>query len=153
MKIKLFPIIIISLWLSSCSKDYLDKIDYFVFGDAYGFCLGDCANFFMMKDGRIHSDNNLAYNNGTPIEFHEEPLPAEKYVLAKKLIDDFPKYLVNNPDKTFGCPDCADQGGIHIEIMENGQITKWHFDTNIASLPSQVQDYVQEIKTVLAQLR
>ncbi len=152
MKIKFLIIIFVFIFLSSCSKEDLGNIDYFAFGDAYGFCQGDCANFFMMKDSRLYPDNVASYN-GTSLEFSGEALSVEKYDIAKKLIDNFPKYLIDNPDKTFGCPDCADQGGIHIEIQENGKITKWHFDTNIASLPAQIQDYVQEIKTVLVQLR
>jgi uncharacterized protein YlaI len=153
MKINLLSTSMAFLFLLfGCTRDDLDNIDYFVFGDAHGFCQGDCASFYMMKDGRIYPDN-VAYYNGTSPEFHEESLPGEKYVLAEKLIDDFPKYLINNPGRTFGCPDCADQGGIHIELMEDGRIKKWHFDTNTASLPSQVRDYVEEVKMVLSELK
>ena len=152
MKIKIISLILLILFFSSCTKDNLDDIDYFAFGKAYGFCLENCATFFIIKDGNIYPDEMNRYLKDTLI-FKSESLPVEKYYLAKKLIDRFPTYLTNNPDKTFGCPDCADQGGIHIEIKEMGQIKRWHFDTNVSNLPVKIQDYVQEISNVIDQLK
>jgi hypothetical protein len=105
----------------------------------------------MIKDDKIYPDD-MDYYTGS-LKFKSEALPVEKYNLAIKLIDDFPTYLTDNPDKTFGCPDCLDQGGIHIEIKENGKIKKWHFDKNISILPAQIQDYVKEISVVIEQLK
>ena len=149
-KIKV-PLIIFMMLLLSCEKDNLEDLEYFAFGDAYGFCNGNCANFFMIRDNNVYPDDMDRYDD--PMIFKSVALPAEKYYLAKKLINNFPSYLIDNPDKTFGCPDCADQGGIHIEIKENGQIKKWHFDTNISNLPSRIQDYVKEVSDVINQLK
>ena len=151
MKKNIATILVLLVLLFSCTKDNLENIEYFSFGDAHGFCLENCANFFMLKDDNVYPDDMNRYLE--PMKFKSEPLPVEKYYLARKLIDNFPAYLRNNPGKTFGCPDCADQGGIHVEIKENGQITRWHFDTNISNLPSRIQDYVQEISDVIEQLK
>jgi hypothetical protein len=152
MRNKIVPLIGLLLFLSFCTKDKLDNLDYFAFGDAYGLCQGNCANFFIIKDGDIYPDD-MDYYFESSLKFKSDALPVEKYDLANKLIDSFPTYLIDNPNKTFGCPDCVDQGGIHIEIKEKGQIKRWHFDTTISSLPCEIQDYVQEIAVVLEQLK
>lgn len=152
MKTIIVPFVLILIFSSSCTKEDLNDIDYFSFGSAQGFCQGNCADFFMIKDGAVYPDD-IDYYSGSSLKFKSEPLPAEKYKLAKKLIDDFPSYLIKNPDSTFGCPDCADQGGIHIEIMEKGQIKRWHFDTVISSLPAGIREYVQEVSEVIGELR
>jgi len=152
MKIKIIPPIVLLLFLSSCTKESLDHPDYFAFGNAFGMCQGNCANFFLMKDKSIYPDE-MDYYSGTSLKFKSEVLPEEKYNLAKELIENFPDYLLKNPDKTFGCPDCADQGGIHIEIKENGKIMRWHFDTIISNLPAIIQEYVQEISNVIEELK
>ena len=143
--------IILLIFLSSCTKEGLDDVDYFAFGSAYGFCQGDCANFFIIRDDMIYPDD-MDYYIETSMKFKSVALPAEKYNLAKNLMDRFPAYLTDRPDQTYGCPDCADQGGIHIEIKEKGRVMRWHFDTTIANLPPAIREYVQEISNVIAQL-
>lgn len=152
MKLILYPLITILLLLSSCQKDGLDSIEYFAFGNAYGMCQGNCTNFFLVKDNSVYPDD-MDYYAGSSLKFKTEALPDEKYIRAKELIENFPGYLSKNPGKTFGCPDCADQGGIHIEIKENRQIKTWHFDTNISSLPPEIREYVKEISNVIEELK
>ncbi len=152
MKIKSILIIISFLFISSCTRESLDNPEYFSFGEAYGFCQGNCATFFQIKDNMIYPDDIDRYVD-TNLKFKTEALGADKYNLAKQLIENFPSYLTNNPDQTFGCPDCADQGGIHIEIKEDGQIKRWHFDTKISLLPAAIRDYVQEVSAVIGALK
>jgi hypothetical protein len=152
MKIKIAPLLVLLFFLSSCAKENLGDPDYFAFGNAYGMCLGNCANFFLIKDKSIFPDDMDNYM-GMSLKFKSEILPDEKYILAQKLIENFPEYLIKNPDKTFGCPDCADQGGIHIEIQDKGVIKRWHFDTTNSNLPAEIRDYVKEISAVIEQLK
>ncbi len=152
MKNLIVTSIILITFLSSCTKEGLDDIDYFAFGSAYGFCQGDCANFFIIRDDKIYPDD-MDYYNELSLKFKSVSMSPEKYNMAKKLVDRFPAYLTNHPDETFGCPDCADQGGIHLEIKEKGRIIRWHFDTTISNLPASIQDYVREISTVIGQLK
>jgi hypothetical protein len=152
MKNRLAPVIIFLLFIISCSKDNLDNLDYFAFGNAFGMCQGNCATFFLIKDKSIYPDD-MDYYLGNLLKFKSEVLPDEKYNLAQELIDNFPDYLIKNPNKTFGCPDCADQGGIHIEIQEKGVIKRWHFDTTISNLPAEIQDYVQGISNLIEKLK
>lgn len=148
----LFALIILALSIISCSKDDLDDPDYFIFGDSYGECLGNCANFFLIKDNRIFPDSTVNYYIA-PLTFKKIALQKEKYDLAKKVLEDFPRYLSENPDKTFGCPDCHDQGGLHFELCKNGTVKKWHIDTDTDQLPVQIQSYIEEVKSVIQQLK
>lgn len=152
MKIKIASFLVMLLFLSSCSEDNLDNLDYFAFGNSFGMCQGNCATFFLIKDKSIYPDD-MDFYTGSSLKFKAEVLSNEKYDLAQELIENFPDYLIINPDKTFGCPDCADQGGIHIEIQEDGVIKRWHFDTTISNLPTEIQDYVQEISNVIEELK
>jgi len=152
MKMKLLLIAITISLFSFCSKEKSLDFDYFVFGTAHGECLGNCARFFQIKDNKLYADDMNYYSN-SDLKFLNEPLPAEKYNLAKKLTEDFPDYLKNNPNRTFGCPDCADQGGIHFEIKNNDRIEYWHIDTDVDNQPAEIKEYIQEMLLILEQLQ
>ncbi|MCX6334918.1 MAG: hypothetical protein NT092_11550 [Bacteroidia bacterium] len=152
MKLKYIITLGLIFFVSFCKKDDPLDIDYFAFGTAYGECLGNCANFFMIKDNNLYADD-MDYYSGSTLKFQNEPLPVEKYNLAKQLLDDFPGYLEDNPNVSFGCPDCADQGGIHIEIKEDGVVKSWHIDTFVTNQPDKIRDYIQEMLDVLEQLK
>lgn len=109
MKTKISAIIATLLILFSCTKDNLDNLDYFAFGNAYGMCQENCTTFFLIKDKNLYPDD-MDYYLGTSLKFKSDVLPKEKYDLARGLIENFPDYLIKKPNKTFGCPDCVDQG-------------------------------------------
>jgi hypothetical protein len=152
VKSKILPVsIILFVLLFSCEKNDLSDIEYFAFGTAYGMCYGNCANFFLIKDNNLYPDN-MTYFISDSLIFSNVALPGEKYDIASKLIKDFPEYLERNPDLTFGCPDCHDQGGIHIKIIEKGQPKWWHIDTDIIQQPDEIKPYVKEILDVIGRL-
>ncbi len=152
MKVKLLPLILMISLLSFCTKDDTAGPEYFAFGTAYGFCAGNCANFFIIRDGSLYPDE-MDYYYGSDLKFRRDPLSKDKYELAKKLVDYFPQFLKKNPNKTFGCPDCADQGGIHIERKVNGEVQAWHIDTNSDSQPDEIREYIQEMTGIIQQLK
>lgn len=136
--------------ITSCSK-YDGTGDYLAFGSAAGMCAGNCARFFMIKNNNLYPDDMDFYNT-TRLVFSDIPLAAEKYEIAKVLKDEFPEYLRRDPGRTFGCPDCYDQGGIHIEFRENGKTKTWHIDTNTEAQPEEIRSYIMKIIQVLGQL-
>lgn len=151
MKIKLIPLFGLLLLLSFCKKDEALQADSFVFGSAYGFCVGDCATFFLIESNKLYPDSIEKYYNDF-LRFKKNPLSDDNYILAKTLMNNFPKYLGDNPNKTFGCPDCADQGGIHIQVTNDGETKTWHLDTDISNLPAEIRNYVQNVKAIIQQL-
>jgi hypothetical protein len=144
-------IVIISLLACSCEKDnQLSGNDYFIFGTAHGECIGNCAIFYKITEDKLYIDD-MDYL--AEFVFLPEPLSYEKYLLTIGLVEDMPEYLSENPDETFGCPDCADQGGIHIEYRKNGVTHFWHIDTDVSQQPIEIREYVVELLSVMESLQ
>jgi hypothetical protein len=138
----------------SCKKDKDEKVavDLLSFGTAYGYCIGDCAFFFRLEGENIYPDSSTRYTGEGSIVFSSNPLSNDKYLLAKELKDNFPVYLLNNDGKTFGCPDCTDQGGFHIEVKENSISKFWHIDTDSNKQPAEIRSYMERMRVILSQL-
>ncbi len=137
----------------SCKKDNQtpsEPYDTFIFGTTYGFCFDHCTKLFSISNGQLFpGETNLA---SEPFKFKTTPLSNDKYSIAKQLIDSFPSYLKSNPNKTFGCPDCVDQGAIHIKITKNGIKQYWRIDPDVNTQPSEIRPYIQQLITTLRQL-
>ncbi len=63
------------------------------------------------------------------LRFSDEPLSAEDYLLVQDLAQDIPQELLDSSTDVYGCPDCADGGGIYLEITVDSEVRKWQFDT------------------------
>ena len=141
------------LTFNSCTEDHLASpgTDCFIFGNAYGFCAGDCAHLYQVRNNRLYADNiqSLYYD---PVVFLNTPLPDSSYQMAKDLQEEMPLYLTAHPDTTIGCPDCHDQGLIYIEVRQNGVINKWQLDTDTNALPAEIRNYAQKISEILLRL-
>ena len=122
----------------------------FSFGMSRGFCVGECAKFYSVTNEQIFPDDMQQIQK--PLLFKTTALGDEKYLIAKSLIDSFPAFLTNNPDSTFGCPDCHDQGAIYLEVKENGVINYWNIDTDENKQPAEIKAYMRQLFAVLNQL-
>ena len=147
--------LLLPLLASTCEKEKteaaLPEIESISFGTAYCFCTTNCVKSFLIQNQQLFADDMDKCND--PKQYQTVPMPNDKYLLAKPLIDKFPAYLQSNPNKTIGCPDCLDQGGINIEIKEkNGTVKFWHIDTNVSSQPIEIREYIQQLINVLGQL-
>lgn len=111
MKPVLLVLMLGMMMFGSCNKsnDLFDpsSVEHFSFGTSYGMCIGDCAKLFAIANGQLFPDTLSTHYTGT-VGFSSKPLADAKYQLAKELLDNFPVYLYNYADTTFGCPDCAD---------------------------------------------
>lgn len=149
---KYYTILFAMLLLAGCKKETTDDSGepYFIFGKAYGECGGNCATFFNIQGDKLYADD-MQYYTGT-FAFQSSALPNSKYETANVLRDSFPSYLASNPNKTFGCPDCHDQGGIYIKRCVNGQNQYWNIDTDTAEQPIEIRAYVQQVFAVIDSL-
>ncbi len=136
----------------SCDKSNSGTINSLSFGTAHGMCAGDCAIFFKIEGDKIYPDSSLRYSDFGSLVFAATPLSNEKYLLAKELKDSFPVYLLKNVNQTIGCPDCADQGGIHIEVRQNETVKFWHIDTDTSKQPVEIRRYIERLRTIISQL-
>jgi len=72
-------------------------------------------------------------------------LSEEKFDLVKNLIHAIPSELIILNDSTFGCPDCADQGGINIVYNKNGSIKQWKADQDNIRNPEFLHEFRDQI--------
>ena len=146
------------LAFTSCKKETIQllkkgtnqPVSSFSFGVSHGYCIGECAKFYSIVEGQVFPDD--MHRLQQPLLFKPEALSNEKYLIAKDLVDSFPAYLINNPDTTFGCPDCHDQGAIYLELKSDEGVQYWNIDMDEKGQPSEIRDYVQQLIVVLSQL-
>jgi len=129
---------------------------HFIFGTYHGFCMGDCAELYKIENDALFADTtDRFYPFSEPygtIEFQDTPLSTERYTVAVELLAAIPDELLNSEEQTFGCPDCADQGGIYIEIKDGADVQAWNIDISEDNLPEFLVPFVQQIKAVLGEL-
>jgi hypothetical protein len=149
MKKLAFVIVVLSMFISCKKAETTGK--YFAFGSAYNFSIGDHATFYLLKNCNLYPDNMERYTN-QKMNFKDDKLSKDKYKLAKKLQDEIPNFLKERPSEYFGCPDCADQGGYHIEIGDNKSVRTFHIDTDVSKQPTEIREFVASLKSVLEEL-
>ncbi|HVX52717.1 MAG TPA: hypothetical protein VHB48_21325 [Chitinophagaceae bacterium] len=120
----------------------------FSFGTAYNNCAGDCAKFYTIANGQLYADNMQRFTNN--LTFAGMPLPNNKYLLDEQLLDEFPAYLLNNPDTTFGCPDCTDGGLAYITLKQNGTAHTWLID--LQRLQPELAGYIAKMQEIMDEL-
>ena len=148
---KLLIISFLTILASTCNKSKLSGADEIVFGSSHGFCMGDCVQMFKLSKGNLYADNmNKLEETYT---FSDETLPSEKERIAESLAEQMPAFLMENPNQRFGCPDCADQGALHLQVMKDDTVISWTFDANIASNPKEVRPFVTALRDAVEALK
>jgi hypothetical protein len=147
-------VLIILFSVFSCEdKGFVKPIvpDSFSFGFAAGYCSGDCAKFFLIQDGKLYADNMTQYSGydyGT-LAFQASPQPDSIYQAASQLLDNFPQYLMNHLNKSFGCPNCSDQGQFDLTMNIAGNTIYWNIDTIENNVPQEIRSYVERLGSFL----
>ncbi len=124
--------------------------DTFIFGTDGGSRPGNYT-YFKIENEKVYRNKAFAPGQET-ILFDSNPLPDDKSLLAKELKESFPGYLLNHPNQTFGCPNCADQGAIHIEMEHNGTLNSWDIDTDVNQQPAEIRPYIKRLLRIVPQL-
>ena len=108
--------------------------EYFIFGTAYGMCIGDCAKIFQLEGQNLFPDDGLERMiHKDDVPFQTTSLPAEKVAIAAELSQQFPLALLDEANGQVGCPDCRDQGTTFIKIKTaDGQVRFWFIDPDEA---------------------
>lgn len=151
---RLLTIFLLGLFTVSCNglTDYSNKqTDYLIFGNFYGMCVGDdCVANFKLTDGDLYKDANDSYAGMGNFLFKK--LSADKSEIAEDLYKKVPAKLLSSKSQTFGCPDCVDQGGIYIEISQDGNVKEWKIDQDKDNIPSYLHDFVDEVNARIQDL-
>ena len=142
--------------ISGCEKDTElvkpDSDDYLVFGWFYGECWGpDCVKVYKIQDGKLYRDI-YDENNFWNITFDDTPMSDEKYEIAKVMLEEFPDQILDETKDTFGCPDCGDWGGMHLQLAQGDLNMTWRIDLQDNDLPEYLIPYKNRMLEVVEQL-
>jgi hypothetical protein len=129
----------------------LGDSSYVIFGTYYGFCENDCAQYYKLTDGALYEDKNRNPPFENP-DFSFIKLDDDKFQVAKILAENFPSNLYSE-DTIVGCPDCADGGGIYIEVKTQTGKQHWFIDTNTSQIPEYLHDFVADVQETIKELR
>ena len=133
--------------LLSCSNDddgiTINEQNFLIFCHFYGECFGeDCVETFKLTDTKLFEDTIDDYL-GQDLAFVE--LENDKFEQVKGLDDFFPNQLLTGFDTVFGCPDCADGGGLFIQYSENGNVKSWRIDQDKDNVPSYLHNFIDKV--------
>ena len=145
-KLTLIALLFITVLNYNCSSDdsiHIDKNDYLIFGHFYGMCVGDgCVLTYKLTDDTLYEDINHNYL-GTDLNF--KALDNNTFEQVKDLANYVPSELLNETESVFGCPDCADQGGLFIEISKNGVVKSWRIDQYKNNVPAYLYTFMDQV--------
>lgn len=148
-RILISAVVISLLIFVSCNKECnceKNEMDYLIFGHFNGECIGeDCIEIFKLTSDKLMEDSNDNYPGQQNYNGNFSDLGSSKYELVKDLPDYFPAELWNEDNKAFGCPDCADQGGLYIEYSKNGIIKHWTIDQSKNEVPEYLYSFMDEV--------
>ena len=143
---KLLLIVTTVVFLFSCKDDDgmgIYNQDFLIFGHFYGLCSGEgCVETFKLTSKNLSEDTIDDYM-GRDLNF--VPLEDQKFELVKDLIDSFPNQLLYEKKTVFGCPDCADGGGLFIQYSKNGKIKSWRIDQTKKNVPNYLHDFMDKV--------
>lgn len=146
----LIVLVVIFFAISSCNSDDtpIKGIDYLIFGHFYGMCQGEeCVETYKITDDQIFEDTNDEY---FATKFNFQELNHDIFDDLKDLKDAIPKQLLTDKTKTFGCPDCADGGGLLIQIAKDGIVYTWKIDQTKTNVPVYLHDFMDAVNAKIA---
>jgi len=131
----------------SCNKDddniTINEQNFLIFGHFYGECFGEgCVETYKLTDVKLYEDIVDDYS-GQNLDFVE--LDNEQFELVNDLADFFPTQLLNESDTIFGCPDCADGGGLFIQYSYNGVLKSWRIDQVQNNVPTYLHNFIDQV--------
>lgn len=153
-----FLVVIISLIItSSCdSGDDLSPLSNreIIFGHFYGECQGEaCIEIFKLNDFELLEDTSDHYLFEDVFQSGNYYKHEDRYFdIARPLLDIIPSELYTEKPGVYGCPDCGDWGGIHIQIEVDGRIKNFRFDQIIDQNPKYIRNFLQEINLVIREI-
>ena len=119
-----------------------------IFGHFFGECGGErCLETYMLQGDSLFEDLNDSFDRS----FNFSPLSAELFNQVSDLRTFIPDELNELDGQTFGCPDCADQGGIFLQLVDqDDKVFTIDQDTN--GLPEYLQIFAGQVNDRIALL-
>ena len=146
---KALTLLIAVAMTTSCNKDCitLNEQNYLVFGHFYGMCAGEgCVEIYKLTNMKLYEDLIDDYS-GQNLDFVE--LDNELFEQVSDLVDFFPNQLLSENETVFGCPDCADGGGLYIQYSDNGNLKSWRIDQMQENVPSYLHSFMDQVNEAI----
>lgn len=135
---------------SSCNKSI--KSDYLIFGEFYGFCVGDdCVKMYKVTSKNLYKATSPEYPGNEKYNGKFNTKINDELSVAKPLLNMIPEDL-KDEEIFIGCPDCADQGGVFVEYSLDGEIYFFRIDNFRDNVPEYLHDFLDEIDSVVEDL-
>ena len=129
-------------------------IEVLIFGHFYGFCQGEqCIETFKLEGNQLFEDHEDDYNHVT---FDFVIRDQSDFELVKDIIDLIPQELLTEESQTFGCPDCADQGGIYLKlpsVTTEGSDREFRLDHNQNNIPKYLHSFMDAVTDRISKLQ
>ncbi len=137
--------------LSSCKDEFsIDNGDALLFGHFYGQCVGEqCVETYLLTADALFEDTNDNYGGQN---FNFVPRSDEDFQQVRDLIDLFPTELLAEEETTLGCPDCADGGGIHLQINDGTTERIWRIDQDKDNVPAYLHNFIDAVNERIARI-
>lgn len=148
--IKKYLIVNIALILSltSCKDQNKELLlagdDYLIFGHFFGLCMGEeCVEIFKLNENSLYEDRKDIYGGDGPYDFIK--LDNELFDKARDLPSHIPDKLLKKNSTIFGCPDCADQGGLFVKLVRNGKEHFYKIDYQKSEVPDYLHPFIDKL--------
>lgn len=151
---KYFVFGLTAIFLALCSKEVQfgqKPLDYLIFGHFYGHCIGkECVEIFKLTSDGLYENTTDSY---LASEFDFSAMEQDKFDMARELKSAIPVPLFQSTDTTFGCPDCADQGGLYIEISSKGKRQNWRIDQDKRMVPGYLHSFMDKVNQTIESIQ
>jgi hypothetical protein len=150
MTLPIFILLLIgSSWACDKSEDLpLTDSNYLIFGHYYGLCMGEeCIETFKLTANELFEDTSDTYRQ---TDFNFVPLANDLFERVQDLRDRIPAQLLDEADQTFGCPDCADQGGLLIQFVSGDNVQTWYLDQSQTAVPEYLHTFMDKVNEKIA---
>jgi hypothetical protein len=128
-----------------------------VLGKYCGHCRGNCVSLYRVGentyDVRADRTNDLLTKSENELVFTTNMNQTECEI-AQEIRNILPPELLSQKGQTYGCPDCADQCGYFVKIINEGTGVSQSFriDTNKEALPDFLKAFPAQVSIILAKL-
>jgi hypothetical protein len=140
--------LLFNIFFVSCEEDEISLAsDYLIFGHFYGFCIGEsCIQIYKLERDKLLEDSNKTYPRYD--EFYEGSyMELDKTIFnqVEDIREHFPVEMLNEQDTVYGCPDCADGGGLYVEFKSDSLHRFWLIDQDKSRVPEYLYDFMDII--------
>ena len=130
----------------SCNNDDENNsendVEAVIFGIPFGvsFCINDtnnCYPSFRLTDETLEFSERSEFANNDVNFISPVVLNSSVFEDISSILNPIPSELINGESRSFGCPDCADQGGFFVKIFFANSSKTYIIDANDSDDQSQ----------------